>query len=68
LREDTLPVDTPITLVVPDETVYDDSYLALLSLPPGCPEAKNLYVPIPVEVEPNPTILDLTRTTLLSVL
>ena len=39
---------------------YFDSNLALLSAPAGCPDTENLYVPIPVAVEPKPTIFALT--------
>ena len=38
---------------------YVDSNLALLSVPDGWPIVKNLWVPIPVVVVPNPTIFDL---------
>ena len=37
-----------------------DWSLADCSVPSGCPDALNLYVPNPTAVVPNPTILDLT--------
>ena len=47
-----------IVLAVP--VTYPDSNLALLSAPAGCPATEKRYVPIPVAVEPKPTIFALT--------
>ena len=44
------------------------SYLAVFSVPSACPAVKKRYVPIPAVVWPNPTTLDLTRTSFTSVL
>ena len=48
-------------VLVPDCSSNLLSTSCVLSLPSSWPDAVNLYVPIPAGVDPNPTILDLTR-------
>ena len=47
-----------IGLAVP--VTYPDCNLTLLSAPSGCPGTAKRYVPIPVAVEPKPTMFALT--------
>ena len=59
-------IPTPWPYVIPELELVIlknlDSYFKLLSVPAVWPEVLKWYVPIPIAVVPNPTILDLTST------
>ena len=59
--ENVFLLNLPI-VVIPTAVSCFDSTSWVRSLPFACPDAKNLYDPVPSVVELNPMILDLTLT------